>query len=112
MLKAGSLDRRLTLRRRQAGAKSGFGTPSTVWADLASDIACRRTPLLDAERTRAAQVGATVTDRFVIRWARAWADVNPKDQLVCEGVSFNIVAVKELGRREGLEITATAAADI
>jgi hypothetical protein len=39
------------------------------------------------------------------------ADLSPKDRLTFDGRVFNIIGVKEIGRREGLEISASARAD-
>lgn len=110
-MKAGDLDRRVTLRRLGPTAKSSFGTPAGQWFNLATRIAAAHQPVSDGERMRAQQAGATVTDRFRIRYAAQWADLSARDQLEFEGRLYDIVAVKPIGRREGLEVTAKAQAD-
>jgi SPP1 family predicted phage head-tail adaptor len=108
-MRAGALDRRVTLMRAVTTLDAfnqdvaGFTRLAEAWAE--------RTAVSDGERVRAQQVGASVTHRFKLRWSRAAAGITPKDQLVCEGVTYQVSAVKELGRREGLEITASALAD-
>lgn len=103
---AGPLDRRITLERATVtfddlgGAVETWSTLATVWAQVL--------PISDGERWRAAEVGAEVTTRFRIRWSTTVADVGPKDRIAYAGRVFNIAGVKELGRREGIEITATA----
>lgn len=54
----------------------------------------------------------TLTTRFVIRWSKTVTDFNTKDRLVCEGLEYGVVGVKELGRRQYLEITAAARSDL
>ncbi len=39
------------------------------------------------------------------------SDIDPKDRVRFEGRVYDIVGVKEIGRREGLEITAVARPD-
>ncbi len=65
----------------------------------------------DGERLKAGQTLADQTARFTIRWSSEVADVNPKDRIQFDGRVYDIGGVKELGRREWLEITATARAD-
>lgn len=102
---AGTLDRRITLLR--AVAFDGDLEPEVVWTPLA-EVWAAFAPVRDDERVRAAAVGATLTARFTIRWAPDWADLSPADRLTFDGALYGISAVKEVGRREGLEITATA----
>lgn len=120
---ARTLDRRITLESQDDAADDGFNTQpgdfipfATVWAAYQ--------PVSDGERLRAQQVGATVTDRFIIRWSSEVANLNPQHQLVFEGRRYAITAVKPTagvrtssgprplpGRNRWLEITATAQAD-
>lgn len=106
---AGKLDRRITIERYGVTYNAdnepteGFTALATVWASV--EYAS------DGEKARAAEVAATVSVRFQIRYSSMVKDVNPKDRVIYEGKTFDIVGVKELGRREGLEISAAAAAD-
>lgn len=106
---AGKLDRRVTLRRASS-TQSGFNTPVPVWADLAT-VWASKTDLSDAERVRAGQESAIMITRFQVRYALRISDLDPRDQLICEGRKYQIVAVKQIGRRVGLEITAKALAE-
>ena len=65
----------------------------------------------DGERFRAGETAANASARFQIRYSATVADLSPKDRLIFEGVTHQIVFVKELNRREGLEITTAARAD-
>jgi SPP1 family predicted phage head-tail adaptor len=107
-MQAGKLDRRVTIERATM-ADDGFGQAPT-WAELATVWASKR-DVSDAERFASGEVAAQITTRFRIRWSSVVAGIDPRDRLICEGRTYDIVAVKEIGRREGLEITAAARAD-
>ncbi len=108
-MRSEKLDRRITLQKYGITYNAdnepieGFTDLATVWASVQYAS--------DGERVRAAEVGATITIRFQIRYSSTVAGVNPKDRVVYDGKTFDVSAVKELGRREGLEISAAAAAD-
>jgi len=110
MANAGKLDRRLQFRRFTL-ADGDFGQEET-WADHGSPVWAEKKDLSDTERWRAGEVAATVTTRFVVRWSTFTSALTPKDRLVCEGVTYSIVGIKEgMGRRQWLEITASARTD-
>lgn len=109
-MRAGDLDRRVTLMRASTAANS-FNELVETWSPLAT-VWASKTDVSDGERFRAAAVGATIDARFQIRWSATVSTVGPRDQLVCEGRTYDISGVKEIGRRLGLEITATARNDV
>lgn len=106
---AGPLDRRITLQRatvtqNECGEEiSTWGTLATVWA--------AKLNVSDGEKVAASEVAAQIDLRFQIRWDSSWSDLNPKDRVVFEGRTFDLAGVKELGRREGLELSCAARAD-
>lgn len=108
-MEPGKLDRRILLQRYGISYNAdnepieGFTDLATVWASVQYAS--------DGEKARAGAVAATVSVRFQIRWSTAVSTVNPKDRVAYDGKVFDIVGVKELGRREGLEISAAAPAD-
>lgn len=108
-LTAGQMDRRITIRRATT-ATNDFGEAVPTWCDLVTVWASKE-DIRDSERFQAQEVGADRTTRFRIRYSQAVADVTPKDTIVYDGRTYNIVATKELGRRVGIEITASARAD-
>ena len=107
-MKGVNYDRRITLERGGV-SDDGFSQVET-WEPLA-EVWAEVDPISDGERWRAGEVGASVTHRFRIRYSTTVADLNPRDRLTYEGRAFDIGGVKEMGRREGLEITASARAD-
>lgn len=106
---AGALNRRIELQA-PATVRSPLNTPIKGWATFAT-VWAAWLPIGDAERVRAEQTGATVTDRFQIRWTRRLAKLSPLNQVQFNGRPYAIRAVKEMGYREALEITACAQAD-
>ena len=109
MLAAGALNRRIELRRAIL-TPDELNSPVSTWVTFARVWASFE-PVSDGERVRAQQMGAMITARFRIRWSSDVSDLNAKDQVRFDDRLFAISAVKELGFREGLEITASAADD-
>jgi SPP1 family predicted phage head-tail adaptor len=109
MMRGGALDERITIERATFTSNT-YGEPIQTWAVLATVWASRE-DVSDGERWRAAEVSATISHRFRIRFSNTVADVNPKDRIRFDGRVFDIHHVKELGRRAGLELTASARAD-
>lgn len=106
---SGNYDRRITIRR--ATKTNVGGAPNVVWADHAVDVPASAIPISDGERARAGQIEAQNSMRFRFWWAPELSDVNGKDLIVFDGVTFDISHVKEIGRRKEIEITASSRAD-
>lgn len=105
-MRAGDLDRRVTLQRMTT-ATSDFSTEprQSGWTALAVVWAAFR-PVSDGEKWRAGMVEAREVARFTIRHSPDVSDLSGKDRLMFDGNAWGIMGVKELGRREWLEITA------
>lgn len=108
-MKAGALDRRIIIERAY-DERDEFNEPIKRWRPLAGVWASKQ-DIRDAERIASQEVGAEVTTRFQIRYSASVADVDPKDRIIFEGRVYDIVARKEIGRREGIELTAAARAE-
>ena len=109
MIGAGQLDRRITLRRKTV-TNTGLGM-TEAWADLATIWASRK-DVSDGEKIAAGGVMATLAARFVVRSSTLTRGLTAKDALIEGGKTFQITGIKELGRRDFLEITAEARADL
>lgn len=107
-MNAGMLDRRVQFMRVTISTGS-FGAEQ-VWSDHGAPVWASKRDISDAERLRAAQADASITTRFVVRWSAFAAGITPADALVCEGRTYNIRGLKEVGRRVWVEITAEASA--
>jgi SPP1 family predicted phage head-tail adaptor len=104
-MQAGSLDRRIDLQRRSLTLNAqhenieSFATYATVWASK-EDQGSRGREFFAAQ-----QVQAELSTKFVIRHR---SDVLLIDRIVCEGITYDVKSVAEIGRRKGLAILATA----
>lgn len=96
--------------QRYGVAYDEWSQPVEGWSDLCQ-VWAEKLDISDGERLRAAQVGAIITTRFRTIWSEQIADLNPKDRLFIDGRYFDISGVKEMGRHDGIEITAAAQAD-
>ena len=108
-MRAGPLDRRIVLER-STSTPNEYNEPVLAWATLATRWASYE-PIRDGEKFSASETAASLSARFVIRHSSAVADLNPKDRLTFEGVVHQILNVKPIGRREGIEITTAVRAD-
>ncbi|MER8393729.1 phage head closure protein [Mesorhizobium sp. M1340] len=103
-MRIGNMNRRLViLRRVQTGTDtlnapvSEWQTWRTVWAEKISKKEDER--FSDDLRQRYAV-------RLVIFRIRYLADISEVDRVECEGVTYDIKGLRELGFREGTEISA------
>jgi SPP1 family predicted phage head-tail adaptor len=111
-MRASRLDRRIDILREVETGRDGLNAKTKAWAPLtARPIAASKEDVQDGERFRASETGAVVTTRFQIRWSTKVADVDSRDRVRFGGREYDISAVKEIGRREGLEITGAARAE-
>lgn len=106
---AGQLDRRITILRATVAA-DGFNEQVQTWEEIAT-VWAHAAPVQDAERQRAGETLASKSYRFTIRYSSDVSDVDPRDRVTFDGRAYDVQGVKEIGRREGLEITATARAE-
>lgn len=109
MIGAGALDRRIQFQRAVI-VDDGLASAES-WDDHGTPVWAAKTDVSDGERWRAGEVSANITTRFQVRWSQFSADITPKDRLTYDGRIYDIVGIKEIGRRVGLEITAAARAD-
>jgi len=106
-VRSGRLDRRLTLQRRTL-IENDYGEPVETWTDLAT-VWAHKIEVRGAERYAASQDIATVDIKYQIRYRRG---LTPVDRFTDEaGKVFDVIAVLEIGRREGLELHGQARAE-
>ncbi len=109
-MEPGLRNRRVVIQRATVTQDLGSGENIETWATYATEFA-EMLPLSDSERVKAAEVSAEITTRFRVAWKSSISTVNPKDRLTFDGKTWDIWGVKEIGFREGIEITAAARAD-
>jgi head-tail adaptor len=113
---AGLLDRRITIQRKTV-TQSASGHPTETWTTLANKFASFA-PVRGQERFGVPAEDAQQQVQFDIRYAPALAGLSPLDRVVYPALDgspepaaepeniYDIVAVHEIGRREGLRIIA------
>lgn len=100
-MRAGDLDRRATLQQRTLGAASDRGAKPETFSTLATVWAARR-DVVGREFLAAGQERAEGTAIFELRFR---SDLTPIHRVVCEGVTYDVLHVAEIGRREKLQLT-------
>lgn len=108
MIGAGKLDRRVMLlstteTNTPLGVSKAGRELGKVWAG--------RTDVSDSEKAAAGVVQGIVRARFLLRSSSLTRQLQPKDRISDGGLAFEIVGIKELGRKDFLEITAEARLD-
>lgn len=108
-MRAGDLDRRVIIQRA-ATTTDDYNEPVQEWQTLVS-VRAAKLEISDGERFRAGEVYSDKAVRFKVRWQKALERLDTSDRVIFEDRVYDIVAVKEIGRRDGIEITATARAE-
>lgn len=122
-MRAGKLDRLIDLQEKTV-TQSGSGEPIDTWSTLSyrrPSTAPR--PLRAEERFTGPQIVATDQVEFRIRYSESVAGLSPKNRLIYPAMNdpdtevdknriYDIIAVNELGRREGLQIIAQRRPDV
>lgn len=109
-MRIGQLDRLVQFERAVLSddglrSKEVFGPHGDkVWAF--------RRDVSDGERAVAGWVEATVVSRFVVYSTAFTRGLTPKDRLICGGLTYDILGIKEVGRMAYLEITGKARTDV
>ena len=97
-MKAGKLDRQITIQRKsvtdgQYGDQVTWADHLTLWAEMKQS----------AEDTRR-EAEQDYAERIVTFVVRYHPDISETDRLMYETEAYEIVGLRETGRREGLEI--------
>lgn len=98
-MRAGRLDRLVTLQTRTL-TRNAYGEQEETWATLAQ-VWAEKIDLKGREFVAAQQTSADVSTRWRIRFRD---DVTVLNQLLVDGITYDINQVSEIGRREGLEL--------
>ena len=100
------MDRFITIEEFTS-VQDAFGQETETWTEFAT-VWAEKVDIKARERFAAAQDIAEETTRFRLRYLLG---VSPKMRIVDDGKTYDIEGIAELGRRVGMEITATARAD-
>lgn len=100
-MEAFNLDRPIVIQQLTTGQGSAGGVTET-WSEFASVLA-EYVPAGGLEYFAAQQVNAQFDAKFRIRWI---SGVVPTMRIVYDQQNWDILAVGEIGRRDGIEIKA------
>lgn len=101
-MRAGSLDRTITIERVTSTTLTAAGSPVDTWAPIAT----LRAQVIEAATDESIRQHGAATERVVVFRTRYLAGVTPADRVAFEGQHYDIKQLKEIGRRRGLEIRA------
>lgn len=123
-MRAGNLDRLITIQRFTS-SQATDGSPIEAWSTIVARRAASYRPLRGEERFTTPQLVAREQAEFRIRWSNDVANLTPKDRIIYPALAeaspedapdtrliWDIIEVPEIGRREGLRITAARRADV
>lgn len=105
-METGELDRRVQFLRAVT-LDDGYQARAGAYQPLGGRVWAGRKFVRDTERYAASTVGVDAVARFTVRYSSFTTQITHKDRLICEGRTYGIVGIKELGRRVGIEITAS-----
>lgn len=108
-MRAGALDRRITIER-VTSTPDEFNAPVEKWITLATVWASKK-DWKHSEMMRAGGTGSEIITRFQFRYSSTVGDVSPRDRINYGGTIYDIVAVREIGYHEAIEVTASARND-
>ncbi len=98
MMQAGKLDRRITMQR-STFVVDDYGEQIATWQTL-DTVWGQKVEMRGSERYTSAQTLAQYDTKFRIRYRR---NLRAADRIICDGVTYDIGPVIEIGRGEGLE---------
>ena len=123
-MRAGRLDRMITIQRKTE-TQSDSGAPVETWSNLVLRRAASMAPVRGDERFGSEQNVAQEQTEFRIRYSADVASLSPLDRIIEPALQadspvddaeerrlYDIVAIHEIGRREGLRIIATRRTDV
>lgn len=123
-MRGGRLDRLITIQRKTL-TQSDSGEPVQTWSDLATRRPASMSPVRGDEAYSIAQTVAQELMEFRVRYSSVLVDLNPQDRIIEPALPnsgeeddvslrrlYDVQAVHELGRREGLRIIALRRPDL
>lgn len=112
-MRAGKLDRKVTLQRK-AVTHSSSGQPIETWETLAGRRWASVGPLQGDEKFTDPAFVAKQQVVFTLRWSRSIADFTPLDRIIYPAINegdtppttsiYDVLEVHELGRRVGWRV--------
>jgi SPP1 family predicted phage head-tail adaptor len=104
-VRAGNLDRRIELRHRRVVRDEASGQAVEKWTTAYATVWAQKDDQRGREYFAAQQITGELTTAFRVRFR---PDVKMTDRVVYDDLSYNVHAIIEIGRREGLFLMASA----
>jgi SPP1 family predicted phage head-tail adaptor len=104
-MRAGNLDRRIGIDRA-AVVKDPHGVERSSWSRMANV----RAQVVQSSTEEFMRAPGASTETAIVFRIRYLAGLTTADRIAFDGQFFNVVEIKEIGRRHGLEIRAVARA--
>lgn len=111
-MKAGNLDRKVSIQEKTE-TRDAAGQPIETWEQIGVPRSAQRLPVSGSERFTADQFIAREQVEWRVRWSADLADLNALHRVVYPVTTsgtvpdsriYDVMAVHEIGRREGLRI--------
>jgi head-tail adaptor len=109
-VRAGELDRRIAIERR-TDTRDEHGEPIATWSRIGKIRFAKKHQMKGYERFGNDQYIGREQNEFWVRWTTDLEDLSPKDRIVYPVTTtpanyqiYEIMAVHEIGLREGLKI--------
>ncbi|RWN34168.1 MAG: head-tail adaptor protein [Mesorhizobium sp.] len=103
-MRIGNMNRRLVILRRVQTGTDDLNSPVFEWQTLRTVWAEK------INKKESEQYAPDLHQRYAVRLVtfrtRYFADISEVDRLECDGVTYDVKGLRELGFREGTEITA------
>jgi SPP1 family predicted phage head-tail adaptor len=109
LVRAGPLDRRIAIQG-QTISQSDSGEEVVTWSTVATVFAAK-VELHGAERFAAKQLTGKSVVTFRFRWSEATAAITSEHRIIYGGREYDVTDVREIGRREGIEVDANTASE-
>lgn len=105
-MQTGQFDRKAVIQQ-PVEVRNSMGEFTLQWSDWATRW-ISLAPLSGTEAITAMAVEATVTHRITMRYTNG---LQPKYRIVCEGRTFEIISILEVGRRAEQNVLVTEVID-
>lgn len=101
-MRAGRLDRRITIQRKSI-TQSDSGDEVVTWVDV-DTVWAEKIENRGAERFSIKQIVGHAVRTFRFRWSVTVAEITTEHRLIFDDREYDITDVREIGRREGIEV--------
>lgn len=105
-MRAGRLDKRIIIQSKSV-LQNGSGQPIESWSNLA-EVWAQELPMRGGERFQAQQINGSAVMTFKIRYLTGLSVLN---RIIYDGKTWDIHDIRRIGRKEALEIDASARAE-